>query len=156
MAEGPDNFAVSEFSHQADDFTVTLGAFFEQEFAPITFDYRHLSSAQNSSSLSRPGVFVCVFVSWRRTLKFISFESQQHAARRKDRKVRRFIISRLSPGHDNANRCRTDENDILHTCDIFPIAAASIRFPDANFCAFVLGDLDSLRLHAYAIPSVSG
>src|SRR5713101_4322775 len=95
MAEGPDNFAVAEFSQQADDFTVTLGAFFEQEFAPINFDYRHLSSAQNSSSLNRPGVLACASLSCPWASIFISFESQQHAVRRKERNVLRFIASTL-------------------------------------------------------------
>src|SRR6266852_4231606 len=82
VAKGPNNFAVAEFSQQADNFTVTLGTYFEQEFAPINLDYRHLSSAQNSSSLSRPGVLVCAFLSCPRTSIFISFESQQqHDAR---------------------------------------------------------------------------
>src|SRR6266849_10704506 len=93
VAKGPNNFAFAEFSHQADNVTVTLGAFFEQEFAPINFDCRHLSSAQNSSSLNRPGVLVCVSCS--RTTAFICFESQQHAVRRKERNVLRFIASTL-------------------------------------------------------------
>src|SRR5258708_30935395 len=95
MTEGPDNSPIAEFSHQAHNLTMTLGAFFEQEFAPINFDCRHLSSAQNSSSLLRPGVLV--FVSCARTTAFICFQSQQHTVRRRERNVRRFIA--LTPGH---------------------------------------------------------
>src|ERR1700719_914999 len=91
MTEGPDNFAVVEFSQQADNFTVALGAFFKQEFVPVNFDCCHLSSAQNSSSLSRPGVLVWASLSCPRRSMFISLESQQHAVRRRERNVLRFI-----------------------------------------------------------------
>src|SRR6266849_8099713 len=93
MTKSSDDLAVPEFPYQTDNFSMTFRAFFEQEFASINFDYRHLSSAQNSSSLNRPGVLVCLSCS--RTTAFICFESQQHAVRRKERNVLRFIASTL-------------------------------------------------------------
>src|SRR5216684_6796764 len=95
MTKSSDDLSVPEFPYQTDNFSMTFRAFFEQEFAPINFDYRHLSSAQNSSSLNRPGVLVCAFLSCPWASIFISFESQQHAVRRKERNVLRFIASTL-------------------------------------------------------------
>src|SRR6266849_10852944 len=143
MTEGSDNFAVAEFSHQADNFAVTFGAFFEQEFAPVNFDYRHLSSAQNSSSLSRPVVLICLSCS--RTTAFICFESQQHAVRRKERNVLRFIASTLFV------RSRL----VLFRSDYADLARANgdhretiALTPDANLDTLTAFDFDALSFHA--------